>query len=575
MAKDGHKVTEGRAGGGPGGNIVLVGFMGAGKSEVGRRLARRLRRFFVDTDDVVTARAQKSIPDIFRAEQEAGFRRRERAAVVQAAALTNSVIATGGGVVADEASWNALAQNGVTVWLRAPLDVLVDRAEGLHGDEGPEGRVERPLLAQGRDAVEALYRSREDLYARAHISVDTEGKHPDAVVDEICARLRDKGALVRAGDGEAANGHQEPVDATLQTVTVDLGERSYPIWIGNGFLPRIGQLLKNIGVGSRILVVTQPALEKLYGAMVMDSLDAAGIHAHMAVIPGGEEHKTLDTVRGLYRAALQAGLDRGSAIVALGGGVVGDVAGMAAATYMRGIDFVQVPTTLLAQVDAAVGGKVGVNLPEGKNLVGAFHQPRAVAADTATLLTLPDRELGAGLAEVVKYGLIADADFFRYLEERADALVNRGWQELAHVIRRSCEIKAYIVAQDEREADVRALLNFGHTFGHGLEAATEYSRFLHGEAVGIGMVAALRLSQRLGMVGEEAVVRGEALLQRLGLPVAAGPVNMDAVWEAMGRDKKVLDGRLRVVLLDAVGQATVVDDVPEADVRAALASVCR
>jgi len=309
--------------------------------------------------------------------------------------------------------------------------------------------------------------------------------------------------------------------------------------------------------------------------MVSDTVDAAGSLAHMTLIQGVEENDTLETVRDLYRAALRAVLGGRSAIIALGGGVVGDVAGMAAATYMRGIDFVQVPTTLLAQVDAAVGGKVGVNLPEGKNLVGAFHQPRAVAADTATLLTLPDRELAAGLAEVAKYGFIADADFFRYLEERADALVNRGWEELAHVIMRSCEIKAAIVARDEREAGVRAWLNFGHTFGHGLEAATGYSRFLHGEAVSIGMVAALRLSQRLGMVTEDDVARGEALLQRLGLPVAAGPVDVEAVWQAMGRDKKVLDGRRRLVLLEAIGRATVVDDVPDADARAALASVCR
>jgi 3-dehydroquinate synthase len=355
----------------------------------------------------------------------------------------------------------------------------------------------------------------------------------------------------------------------MDRLQIDLGARSYPILIGQGLLQDAGVVAA--AVASRdVLVVTNETVAPLYLARLAQGL--AGRRVATVVLPDGEQYKTLATVERILDALVAGRMNRDACVVALGGGVVGDMAGFAAACYQRGVDYVQVPTTLLAQVDSSVGGKTGVNHPGGKNLIGAFHQPRAVVSDIGTLATLPPRELRAGLAEVIKYGLIADVAFLGWIEDNLAALLALDGDALTHAVRRSCEIKAAIVAEDEREHGRRALLNLGHTFGHAIETATGYGEWLHGEAVGTGMLIAADLSQRLGWLGAADVARVHGLLDRAGLPTQAPPVGAGRALELMGMDKKVLAGRIRLVLLRALGDAVVSGDYPAAMLDATLAA---
>ncbi len=356
--------------------------------------------------------------------------------------------------------------------------------------------------------------------------------------------------------------------SAVRTLDVALGARSYPIWIGVGLLADSARWRAPIR-GRHVLVVTNTTVAALYLQRVLAGL--AGLqHAHL-VLPDGEAHKTLDASGQIFAALAALGASRDATILALGGGVIGDLAGFAAACWMRGIDFIQMPTTLLAMVDSSVGGKTGVNLPQGKNLVGAFHQPRAVVADTGTLATLPVREYRAGLAEVVKYGAINDAAFFAWLEVHADALVARDEAALAAAIQASCRAKSAIVARDEHERGERALLNFGHSFGHALETVAGYGTLLHGEAVAIGMLQAATLSTRLGRADAADATRLARLLTRLGLPLQAPPLDAAALLAAMRLDKKNEGGRLRLILWRGIGQAEIVDAVAEDEVAAVLA----
>ncbi len=346
-----------------------------------------------------------------------------------------------------------------------------------------------------------------------------------------------------------------------ETLIVDLGERTYPIWIGAGLLGRAGLLERHIE-GAEALVVTNEAVAAHYLEPLLKSLPAS-VRADVITIGDGEALKTLDAVAAIIDKLVAARHSRATTVVALGGGVVGDVAGFAAAIYQRGVRFVQVPTTLLSLVDASVGGKTGVNHPGGKNLIGAFHQPSCVLADVATLDTLPPREFSAGLAEVVKYGVIHDAEFFAWIEANVVALRARDPAALVRAIRRSCEIKAAVVQADEREAGARMILNFGHTFGHALEALTHYQTLLHGEAVAIGMVMAAHLAAQLGRLGADDVNHIRALLRRCGLPVTPPPLESDAIIEAMAMDKKAFGGRVRLVLPRAIGAVFVTTDIPQ------------
>lgn len=366
-----------------------------------------------------------------------------------------------------------------------------------------------------------------------------------------------------------ASSFAAPTNANYQCVDIDLGDRSYPIDIAADSLESLHRH-SALPYATSALIVSNPTIWSLYGASLETALQQRYAQVHVVQLPDGEEHKNWHTLNLIFDALLQHGCDRKTVLFALGGGVIGDMTGFAAACYMRGVPFVQVPTTLLAQVDSSVGGKTGINHPLGKNMIGAFYQPRLVVCDLSTLDTLPERELSAGLAEVIKYGPIADMEFMAWQEASMDALRVRDRTALAHAVRRSCEIKAWVVGQDERESGLRAILNFGHTFGHAIEAGMGYGVWLHGEAVGAGMVMAAELSLRMGLVDEKFVLRLRNLIQRAGLPVKA-PVldpsdNAGRYLELMRVDKKAESGEIRFVLIDGPGKA-VLRSAPDALVR--------
>lgn len=358
----------------------------------------------------------------------------------------------------------------------------------------------------------------------------------------------------------------------MHTVTVDLGERSYAIYIGSGILDRLPGVLSQAHIRGLLALVTDSNVGPLYADRVRALLSGYGVQ--ICTLPAGEERKRLDQIEWLCGRFLEGGLDRGSAIVALGGGVVGDVAGFAAATFMRGIRFVQIPTTVVAQVDSSVGGKTGVNHPLGKNIIGAFHQPSAVLIDMTLLETLPPRELCSGLAEVVKHGMIADSVLFDYMDQNASAIVRGDLAALEWPVVRSCEIKASIVAQDEREQNLRANLNYGHTFGHAIESATRYTRFLHGEAVALGMMCAAQLAVDTGLLDPESAQRQRDCLRACGLPVTwlegfESPSAVDEAVALMKHDKKARSGALRFVLPDRIGHVIQRADISREQVRKA------
>ncbi len=361
-----------------------------------------------------------------------------------------------------------------------------------------------------------------------------------------------------------------------QTVTVDLGDRSYPIYIGDDGLSdaaKLRQMLQPCIRGQQVAVMTNDTVASLYGDQLSTALQ--GYSVDVFVMQDGEQYKSLETYTAAMDFLMAKRHNRTTCLIALGGGVVGDLTGFVAATFQRGVDFVQIPTTLLAQVDSSVGGKTAVNHPAGKNMIGAFYQPQCVVVDSTTLQSLPAREYAAGLAEVVKYGVIADAELFAWLEDNQAALNARDAAALAHVIKRSCEIKAQVVAADERESGIRAILNFGHTFGHAIENLAGYGTWLHGEAVAVGMVMAGRFSECLQLLPQGQTERLKQLLRGLQLPVALQDgVDSSAMLQAMGMDKKAMDGKLRFIVTDGFGTARVIDDYDRQALQAVLAEFC-
>ena len=357
-------------------------------------------------------------------------------------------------------------------------------------------------------------------------------------------------------------------------IPVDLGNRSYSIVVESGALASVGAQLRELRVGSRAVLMTDAGILRAHGSAVVAGLEAAGLSVTILEVPEGEAAKTLAVAEHCWDRLLAAGADRTSTILALGGGAVGDLAGFVAATYMRGANFVPLPTTVLAQVDASIGGKTAIDHPKAKNLIGAFHQPRLVIVDPAVVLTLPDRDFRSGLAEIVKHGIVLDASYFEDVERSAAALVGRDLSTLTRIIGGSCRLKAAVIQRDpEEKGEWRFSLNYGHTIGHALEAATRFETWTHGEAVSLGIVAEARLAERLGVADRATARRQEALLHAVGLPIRGARVDTDAVLAAITHDKKARDGRVPFVLAPSIGTFRVVYDVSPADVRAVLASI--
>ncbi len=356
----------------------------------------------------------------------------------------------------------------------------------------------------------------------------------------------------------------------MRTLRIDLADRSYDILIGRNLLARAGEFIPESTPARRAVIVSNPAVHKLYGAVVATGLETHGLQTHTVEIPEGETHKTLKSAELLYDRLVEERCDRRTLLVALGGGVIGDLTGFVAATYQRGVPYIQIPTTLLSQVDSSVGGKTAVNHPRGKNLIGAFYQPRAVVIDIDCLKSLPPEEFRAGLAEIIKYGVIADPELFAYLETHTEKILKQDAACLEHIIETSCAIKAGVVERDETESNYRMILNFGHTIGHAIEALTSYSQYKHGEAIAIGMVYAAKLSRQMGKCSEEVVQRIRTLVNRFGLPHRLPEFSPQDYIESMHLDKKARDNQIKFILARDIGSVEIVDAGPEPELQKVL-----
>ena len=544
--------------------IILTGFSGTGKTAVGWRVARALGWEFVDTDERIVQRAGVPIERIFADEGEDGFRAHEREAIAQVCQFDRNVVAsTGGGAIVDDANRALMLDAGLVVCLEARPETIYTRLSSTGDGAGAEAMV-RPLLsAEGQDPlerIESLKRSRQWAYALAHWTVPTDGLSVEQCAQEVLRAWRRMGV--------AAQARRDPQVAAVVTAE----PASYPIVVGWGILEeRLGRRLLETGFEGRAYVVCDAGVLYPYGRAAQRSLHKAGIEVHLFTFPPGEASKTMATCTAVYEWLAERRVERRDAIVAVGGGVAGDMAGFVAATYTRGVRLVQVPTTLLAMVDASIGGKVAVDLPAAKNLVGAFYHPSLVLADVSALTTLSERVVREGWAEALKHGLAFDAALVDLYEERAEALLALEPELVTEVVARNAAIKARVVTEDEKETSgLRSLLNYGHTIGHGLEAAAGYSRYLHGEAVAVGMAGAAVLGQRAGVTEEPVVRRQAELLRRFGLPDRFSGVSVDAVLEAIAHDKKASGGDISWVFLEEVGRAGLHRGVQQEGVRQVL-----
>lgn len=557
-------------------SIVLVGMMGCGKTAIGHRLAVRLALPFKDADaEIVAAAAGMSIPEIFAKYGETCFRDGERRVIARLLNDGPMVLATGGGAFMDARTRACIAERGVSLWFNAEHEVLMRRLR-RKGD--------RPLLQTADPAatLRKLMNQRYPTYALADLTVASRDVPQETMVEETISALAARlPALVAARQDRAPKEAPRPMHnltpmrsvkdfetcALPEVVNVALNGRAYEIVIGAGLLAQAGKHVARVAPGAACAIVTDANVAPLFLPILERSLAAEGIHSASIVVEPGEASKSFGVFQRVCEDILAAKIERRDVVIALGGGVIGDLAGFAAASVRRGARFVQIPTTLLAQVDSSVGGKTGINSPHGKNLIGAFHQPALVLADVDALASLPAREFRAGYAEIVKYGLIGDRPFFEWLERNADAVFVSGAEQI-RAISTSCQAKAKIVARDETEQGERALLNLGHTFGHAFERLTDYdaSRLVHGEGVAVGMACAMRFSTRLGLCGGQDSERAARHLASVGLPTHIRDIpgwrgDANAILDAMSQDKKVERGALAFILSRGIGAAFIAKSV--------------
>lgn len=537
--------------------IVLVGMMGAGKTTVGRLLATTLGWPFYDSDDEIVRNVGKSISDIFSEDGEPAFREIERTTIKHLLAAGPCVISSGGGGITIPETAQAIKDRGLCVWLDAPVQVLVDRTKG----------TDRPLLKHGNadDVLKNLLEKRKLAYGQAHIHVLDDGLTPQQIVSRCLLQIREYLYMHSAKNETEEN----TPDALCLTVT--LPDRSYPIFIGSGLLKQPDLWLAHDLQGKNGFIITDYNVRERLADGLQEKLRPYMRSVTMMELPPGEQTKSFDRYQAVIEWMIDNNIKRDSVVFGVGGGVIGDLSGFAAATILRGVPFVQIPTTLLSQVDSSVGGKTGINSQSAKNMVGAFYQPRTVVIDLESLMTLPKREWLAGYAEILKYGLLGDADFFEWLEEHGSDVLDGDISALTRAVETSCHMKAEIVNQDEREeSGTRALLNLGHTFGHALEAAAGYDgTLLHGEGVSIGLVLAARLSHDLGYLSAEDLTRVENHIRSVGMMSEIAqikfkaPVTAAELLELMRMDKKADVHGLKFIILKHIGDAEIMPNVPE------------
>ena len=538
-------------------NIILTGFSGTGKSLVAKEIAQRLNWGFVDTDVEIVKLAGKPISEIFQQDGESKFRELERQVIEKTCQQKRLVIAIGGGAIISLRNYELLAKSGFIFCLEAKPETIHQR---LFQNGTYDSRAEvRPLLAEENpmESIRQLKISRQPYYANVDWTIHTDILNISQVAREV---IRGWELLC-----SVRNDIDKDVACWVRTATQD-----YPVFVGCGLLDKLGEKVEKLGSSGRVVIISDETVFSIYGHKVEEVLRKVGLIVDSFVVPSGEENKTIDSAIKIYDFLVEKQVERGDILIALGGGMVGDLAGFVAATFLRGISWVQVPTSLVAMVDASIGGKVGINHSLGKNLIGTFYQPSFVLADCRTLVSLPQRELTSGWAEVIKYGLIMDEGFLGFLETNVDKLMKLELATIHQAIVRSAAIKAQIVSEDEKEMGKRIILNYGHTIAHGLEAASQYRRFLHGEAVAIGMMGAAKLSQKLDLLSAKAVERQQSLLQRFGLAVSFSGLNLVSITEAMKLDKKVKSKDIRWVLLQNIGRATIRSNVPQQDVLSVL-----
>ena len=545
------------------GNIILTGFSYTGKTKVGQKVAWKLGWKFIDIDEEIVRSYGKAIAEIFAQDGEERFRELESEVLERVCQGSNTVIATGGGAVISAANRDMMMESGVVICLEAKPATVYRRL--LKDAEDPANREARPLLAgpEPLRRIEWLKGFRQPYYALADWTVHTDNLTVEEVADQVILgwRYGRRGraalpALPDARESDAPYCEQKGAACVVTTAT-----ESYPVFVGWGFLEELGRRMRNAGLWGTAHIVSDEGVFPLYGARVTKILEYAGFAVDSLVVPQGERSKSFETAVRIYDWLVDCRAERGDNIVALGGGVVGDLAGFVAATFARGLPLVQVPTSLIGMVDSSIGGKVAVNHPQGKNLIGAFYQPRLVIADTQALTTLPGRELVSGWAEVIKHAMIRDPRLLELLEQRAEGLLTQERMAISDVVARSAAIKAKIVSEDEKEQGIRIILYYGHTIAHGLETATNYERFIHGEAVAIGMMGAAMISREVGLLFQEVVDRQKALLERFGLPTTFSGVDIGRILQAMELDKKVKGKKIRWVLLSGIGQPVVRDDI--------------
>ncbi len=534
-------------------------------------------------DDEIAARAGSPIPEIFRQEGEQGFRARERALMEEISGRKRLIVSTGGGVPLDPDNRTAMARSGVVVCLEAKPEFLFGRLKRHLGNES-KGQV-RPLLEgeEPKKRIEALKEYRQRFYATADWTVHTDDLTSDEVVREVIRgvrygqrrfeRRRVATAVfppVRTRGREADAPYCRDMGASF---VVETPGGRYPVFVGWGTLSELGQRMKNLGLSGKAALIADAGVFDIHGEKTLASLSSVGFEVSAYSVPSGERSKSGEALTEIYDWMVEQRLERGSSVMALGGGVAGDLAGYAAATFLRGVPLVHAPTSLLAMTDSAIGGKVAINHPRAKNLIGAFYQPKLVLSDVETLGTLPPRELASGWAETIKHGMIMDPDLLDVLERDIDRVLALDPEMTTEIVKRSSGLKGRVVGGDEKEAGWRMILNFGHTIGHALEAATEYGELLHGEAVSIGMMGAARLSQKHAGLGEEVVAWMSGLLRGFGLPTSMPELDPERLIEAMFLDKKVRGKAIRWVLLEDVGKPVIRDDVPMESVREVLAGL--
>lgn len=539
--------------------LFLVGLSGSGKTTVGQEAARLLGWKYIDTDELLAGRCGMTVGQTLVEYGEARFRKLETEALATAAEQERVVIATGGGAVIAEANRILMQERGLMIYLRAPTETAWKRVQEQMRAGGEE--AVRPLLAgnDGLQRLQTLFAARRQRYEAAPVQIETGDVLSDYAAKQVVAVAIARGYV--SGQSAGVSYSREEAQVIVE-------------W---GALHRLPQALQKARFRRRVFIVTDSGIGGLFAEPVQALLEGAGMEPHIFTIPAGEASKSFECWRQILDWLVDLHVERREPVVALGGGVVGDLTGFAASCYLRGVPLVQVPMSLLAQVDSATGGKTGINHPRGKNLVGAFYQPRLVLVDPAVLLTLPERAYREGWGEIVKYGMILDAGLFQLLETHVSALLARDPALLTRVIARCIDLKLEVVQSDERDSGLRNILNYGHTFGHALEAISGFSgaeTWLHGEAVSLGMEVAARIAVNRGLLAREDALRQRALLQAIGLPISCAPIDIDAALKTMLRDKKVQDGRTRWILPDRIGHVAMYNDVDVALMRDAIAGVC-